>query len=226
MGVSLRSVLEDPRVYVAYQKGVGAHRSRYRLMEEAELKPGERVLDVGCGPAYYLNRLPAVDYVGFDTCKSYVKYARRRSRGRGDFRCEFLAKEHVGELGQFDAVLLFGLLHHITDAECAALLDLCAGVLAPGGRVLSCDTALHAGQRRVSRWMSEHDRGAHVRRPEEYDDLASKCFDRVEGHLDDTLCRIPIALYLMRMTEPQVRVADPVWSKSSAREATREEGRW
>jgi SAM-dependent methyltransferase len=177
-------------------------------MEEAELKPGERVLDVGCGPAYYLNRLPAVDYVGFDTCKSYVKYARRRSRGRGDFRCEFLAKEHVGELGQFDAVLLFGLLHHITDAECAALLDLCAG------------------ERRVSRWMSEHDRGAHVRRPEEYDDLASKCFDRVEGHLDDTLCRIPIALYLMRMTEPQVRVADPVWPKSSAREATREEGRW
>lgn len=218
---SLRSVLTDPRVYVAYQKAMGTRRSRYLCLGEAGLKPGERVLDVGCGPAYYLGRLPDVDYVGFDTCEAYVAYARRHNHGRRDFRCEFLTAESLVELGKFDAVLLFGLLHHIDDAECASLLDLCARALAPGGRVISADPTLHAGQGRVSRWMVEHDRGAYVRRPEDYDGMARNRFGRVEGRVDDTQIRIPLAQYIMLMTEPLVPGAGPVRIESQVREEGR-----
>ncbi len=68
----LRQTLGNVGLYIAVQKGIGADRIRYRCLDEAELKPGDRVLDVGCGPAYYFDRLPEVEYVGFDTSAPYV----------------------------------------------------------------------------------------------------------------------------------------------------------
>lgn len=203
----LRQMLGNVSFYIALQKGIGADRIRYRCLDQAELKPGDRVLDVGCGPAYYFDRLPKVDYVGFDTSEPYVAYARRRYGARGDFRCEILAAEHLSELGQFDAVLLFGLLHHLDDAQCATLLDLSAMALAPGGRVVSCDPALHQGQHRVSRWMSENDRGEYVRRPESYDSMARTSFGDLETYVLDSLTRVPTSHYMMRMAAPLISSA-------------------
>jgi SAM-dependent methyltransferase len=198
----LRQTLSNVGLYIALQKGIGADRIRYRCLDEAELKPGDRVLDVGCGPAYYFDRLPEVEYVGFDTSAPYVAYARKHFGDRGEFRCEILTAAHLEELGQFDAVLLFGLLHHLDEAQCATLLDLSARALASGGRVISCDPVLHAGQNRVSRWMSENDRGEHVRRPETYDQMARASFGELETQVLDTLSRVPTSHYMMRMAAP------------------------
>jgi SAM-dependent methyltransferase len=200
----LQKTLGNVSLYIAVQKGIGADRIRYRCLDEAELKPGDRVLDLGCGPAYYLDRVPKVDYVGFDTSEAYVAYARRRYGERGDFRCEIFTAEHLGELGQFDAVLLLGLLHHLDDAQCATLLDLSARALAPGGRVVSCDPTLHEGQRRVSRWMSENDRGEYVRPPKSYDRMARASFGNLETQVLDALTRVPTSHYMMRMGAPLV----------------------
>ena len=208
MFAQLRQALDKPVFYIALQKSIGADRIRYWCLDEAALKPGDRVLDMGCGPAYYFDRLPEVDYVGFDTSEPYIAYARRRFGKRGDFRCGVLADEHLSELGQFDAVLLFGLLHHLDDAHCATLLDLTARLLAPGGRVVSCDTTVHEGQRRVTRWMSQNDRGQHIRQPTSYDSLARARFGELETHVLDTLTRVPTSIYMMRMTAPRASAAD------------------
>lgn len=215
MGAWLRGLLGDPRLYIGLQKGVGSDQIRYRCLDEAELKPGERVLDVGCGPAQYLDHLPDQDYVGFDTSEAYIRYARRRHGKRGDFRCETLAEAHLRKLGQFDAVLLFGVLHHLDDAQCAALLDLCARALAPGGRVVTFDPTLHAGQGRVARWMAEHDRGGYVRRPESYNALADRSFGDVRAGLMNARCRVPISVYQMRMASPLVASASLLLGESS-----------
>jgi SAM-dependent methyltransferase len=204
----LRRTLGNVGLYIAAQRGIGADRIRYRCLDEAELKPGSRVLDVGCGPAYYFGRLPEVEYVGFDTSEPYVQYARRRFGERGEFRCEILTADHLADLGRFDAVLLFGLLHHLSDDQCATLLDLAARALAPGGRVISCDPVLHTGQNRVSRWMSENDRGEYVRRPDAYDAMARVSFGDLETHVLDTLSRIPTSHYMMRMAAPRVPAQD------------------
>jgi SAM-dependent methyltransferase len=201
----LRRLLSDVGLYIALQKAVGADRVRYRCLDEAALKPGERVLDVGCGPAYYFDRLPTVEYHGFDTSMSYVAYARRKFGNRGTFTCAILTEDHLAGLPAFDAVLLFGLLHHLTDEECAALLQLAAKALAPGGRVISVDPCLHAGQGRISRWMSENDRGEHVRAPEAFDRLARSSFGEVSSQLLDTVSRVPSSHYMMRMSAPLVR---------------------
>jgi SAM-dependent methyltransferase len=198
----LRSLLGHVGLYLALQKGVGADRVRYRALDEAKLQPGDRVLDVGCGPAYYFDRLPEVKYYGFDTSPAYVAYARKRYGDRGEFRCEILTADHLPDLPPFDAVLLFGLLHHLTDEESETLLDMAARSLGPGGRVVSVDPCLHPGQGRISRWMSRNDRGEYVRTPDAFDGLAREAFADVSGEVLDTVTRVPSSHYLMRMTAP------------------------
>lgn len=202
MLATLRAALANVHLYIALQKGVGAHRVRYRCLEEAKLTPGERVLDIGCGPAYYLDRLPPVEYYGFDTSPAYIAYARKRFGDRGVFRCEVLTEEHLSSLPRFDAVLLFGLLHHLSDEESATLLNLAGRALAPGGRVISVDPCLHPGQGRISRWMSENDRGRYVRTPEAFEQLARATFADVQGEILDTVSRVPSSHFMMRMTSP------------------------
>ena len=198
----LRRLLSNVGLYIALQKGVGADRVRYRCLDEAAIKPGDRVLDVGCGPAYYFDRLPKAEYLGFDTSAAYIDYARRRFGDRGEFRCEALTEAHLSKLPPFDAVLLFGLLHHLSDEDCATLLDLAARSLAPGGRVISVDPCLHPGQGRISRWMSENDRGEYVRPPEAFEKLARASFGEVSTEILDTVSRVPSSHYMMRMTAP------------------------
>ncbi len=203
MLATLRQMLSHVSLYIALQKGVGADRVRHRCLDEAELKPGERVLDVGCGPAYYLDRLPDVAYVGFDTSATYIDYARAKYGDRAEFRCEILTEAHLSQYEQFDAVLLFGLLHHLSDRDCAVLLDLAANALGPGGRVISVDPCLHAGQGRISRWMSENDRGEFVREPDAFTELARVSFDEVSVELLDTVSRVPASHHMMRMSVPR-----------------------
>jgi len=200
---TLRRMLDNVAVYIALQKAVGADRVRYRCLDEAELKPGERVLDVGCGPAYYLDRLPEVEYHGFDTSPAYIAYARRRFGDRAEFHNGVFSAEHLAALPSFDAVLLFGLLHHLDDRESADLLDLAARALAGGGRVVSVDPCLHAGQGRVSRWMSENDRGEHLRTPEGFQALARGSFREIRAEVLDTVSRVPSSHYMMVMTAPR-----------------------
>jgi len=205
MLATLRGLLGNVGLYLALQKGVGADRVRYRCLEEAELKPGDRVLDVGCGPAYYFDRLPDVKYVGFDTSPAYIAYARKRYGDRGDFRCELLTEAHLAELRPVDVVLLFGLLHHLSDDDSATLLDLAARALGPGGRVISIDPCLHPGQGRISRWMSENDRGEYVRTPERFEALARASFGEVSAEVLDKVSRVPASHYMMRMSAPLAR---------------------
>jgi SAM-dependent methyltransferase len=202
----LKRLLVRAPVYLALQRGLGADRLRYRCIDELALRPGEAVLDVGCGPAYYFERLPAVRYFGFDTEPRYIEYARRRWGDRADFRCAVFTGAQLAELPPVDAVLLLGLLHHLSDADSRQLLDLVARALAPGGRVITVDTCFEPRQSRISRWMSENDRGEHVRWPAEFEALARRSFAEVEGEVVSGITRLPSSFWLMRMSRPTVGV--------------------
>jgi SAM-dependent methyltransferase len=206
--VGLKSLLGNVSVYIALQKALGADRLRYRCLEELKLQGGETVLDVGCGPAYYLGRLPKVRYFGFDTSARYIAWAERRWVGRGEFRCEVLGQQHLAELPPADAVLLLGLLHHLSDSEATHLLDVAAQALAPGGRVIAVDTCFEPSQGRVSRWMSRNDRGGYVREPAAFVGLARQSFGHVDGEIINDVTRIPSSFWMMRMRDPIVALRD------------------
>jgi SAM-dependent methyltransferase len=201
LGTATR-LLGNAHLYVLLQKGLGADRLRYRCLDVLRLKPGDTVLDVGCGPAYYFERLGDARYFGFDTDPRYIEHAQRRWGERAQFRCAVFTEAHLADLPPIDKVLLLGLLHHLSDEESRALLGLVARALAPGGVVVSVDTCLEPRQGRVSRWMSENDRGEHVRRPDGFAALARASFGDVAGEVWSGVTRIPSSFWMMRMTAP------------------------
>jgi SAM-dependent methyltransferase len=204
----LKDLLGYVPLYVALQRGVGADRLRYRCLQELDLQPGEVVLDVGCGPAYYFERLPkGIRYYGFDTSPKYIEYARKKWGDRAEFRTEIFTEEHVAELPPINAVMLLGLLHHLSDEQARTLLGLAGRALAPGGRVISVDTCFEPNQGRISRWMSANDRGEHVREPASFVALATEFFADVNGEVVDDATRIPSSHWMMRMSEPLNTIA-------------------
>src|SRR5439155_16991053 len=62
MLAAAKNLLGHVPLYVALQRALGADRLRYRCLDELALSDGDTVIDVGCGPAYYFNRLPKVRY--------------------------------------------------------------------------------------------------------------------------------------------------------------------
>ena len=142
------------------------------------------MVDVGCGPAYYFERLPQpLTYHGFDTEPRYIEWARKRWGDRATFHLGMFDAEHAAALGPVDAVLLLGVLHHLSDVQSVELLDLSARALAPDGRVITVDTCFEPAQGRIARWMAENDRGEYVREPAAFLELASGRFERVEGEI-------------------------------------------
>jgi SAM-dependent methyltransferase len=214
----LKHLLGYVPLYVALQRGVGADRLRYRCLTELGLQPGDVVLDVGCGPAYYFERLPkGIRYFGFDTSATYIEYARKRWGDRAEFRTEVFNADHLNELPPVNAVMLLGLLHHLSDEDSRTLLRLAAQALAPGGRVISVDTCFEPKQGRISRWMSANDRGEYVREPASFVALATEFFAEVDGEVVDDATRIPSSHWMMRMSEPLAAIASG--EKAEARSA-------
>jgi SAM-dependent methyltransferase len=199
----LKRLLGHHSIYVGLQRFVGADRLRYRCLDELDLKPGETVLDLGCGPAYYLGRLPRdVRYFGFDTSTRYIEHARKRWGDAPQFRDELFTEAHAEQLPPINAVMLLGLLHHLSDEQCRQLLTLVGRALAPGGRVISVDPCFEPTQGRISHWMSANDRGGYVREPEGFTGLAREFFKDVDGDVLNTTTRIPSSHWMMRMSSP------------------------
>ncbi len=201
--MALSAVLSHPALYILFVRSVGASKVGYTCLEALATSPGDRVLDIGCGPAWYLDRLPPCDYHGFDIDSRYIAYARRRFGDRGHFYDQAYTETQRAELAPFDRVMFMGLLHHLDDAECHALLDLVARSLAPGGRVVSQDTVLYEGQSRLSRFLARNDRGQYVRSPEGFLDLARQHFGTVEHHLHGDTIRTRSAHCAMVMSDPK-----------------------
>ena len=197
------SVLRHAGIYVLFQRAVGADRARSECIRALTLRAGERIVDVGCGPAYYLSELPDVDYHGFDTDRSYVEWARRRWGPRGTFHSEPFDQRHAERLAPIDGVMLMGLLHHLDDDDANRLLELVARSLSKGGRVVSLDTVLFPGQSAFSRFLAKHDRGDFVRSPRDFERVAARHFAEVDTCIVGDTLRMPSAHFRMVLRAPK-----------------------
>jgi SAM-dependent methyltransferase len=205
----LRRLLSVPWIYTALQNAAGARRVRATLAREfIRPRPGERVLDVGCGPAEMLPELSGVHYVGIDLSAAYIDAARARYPGRGEFLVGDAAS--LGTTGRrFDVVLGIALLHHLDDAEAESFLAAAADLLEPGGRFLSFDCAYTTPQNPVARFLISRDRGRHVRTPAAYEALLRRHFELVRTDLRTDLNWIPYTHFVMTGTRPRSRAAEP-----------------
>jgi arsenite methyltransferase len=118
-------------------------RRRALVHEALGAAPGDRVLDAGCGPGFYvaetLERVgPGGSVVGVDASPPMLALAAKRSEGHDN------VSFHEGDVtalpvadADFDRALSVQVLEYVTDIP-AALAEL-HRVLKPGGRVLLWD---------------------------------------------------------------------------------------
>ena len=164
-----RRSLSAPAVYDLYQRLVGAPGMIERFVSDHICaRPGQRLLDVGCGTGAVVPYLPEdVDLVGVDISQRYIAAATERYGERGTFLCAD-ASDLAADLGApFDTAYATGVLHHIPDAPSRKLIEGALARLKPGGRFVAIDPTLVDGQGWVSQRIVKADRGEHIRTPGE-----------------------------------------------------------
>ena len=190
-----------PSIYDRYQSIVGAPDAwRWLVQKHMGVRPGDVVLDLGCGPGTLLPHLPAVDYIGLDLSPRYVDMARKAATGRQSFFALDAARVRADRLPRCDWVVAVGLLHHLDDAVAARVLDTASQALKPGGRFVSIDPCLCPGQSTLARWLINRDRGEFVRDESAYRGLADGRFASVRASLHHDLLRIPYTQMVLDCT--------------------------
>ncbi|MBK8535845.1 MAG: methyltransferase domain-containing protein [Candidatus Competibacteraceae bacterium] len=117
----MRSLLAIPTLYRFFAQLIGGVNARTRFVKE-HIRPqeGDKILDIGCGPADILEFLLLVNYVGFDASARYIAAAQKRFGPRGRFFCAMVNRYTLQEKN-FDLVIASGILHHLNDAEALEL---------------------------------------------------------------------------------------------------------
>jgi len=187
------SLLRVPWCYDIFLDAVGANAARRRfLTTHVRACPGNKIIDVGCGPAQMLAWLPAVNYIGVDPSAEYIQAARCRFGARGEFV--------VGDTGTLmtdrrlrdaDIVMCSGVLHHLDDHEVRSVVQFAYQALKPKGRFVSIEPCWVRKQGAVSRWIMSHDRGKNIRTEDAYRQLLATAFADIQTVVYMKAIRIP-----------------------------------
>jgi cyclopropane-fatty-acyl-phospholipid synthase len=101
------------------------------------LKPGQRVLDIGCGwggLALYLNRVADVDVLGVTLSKEQLELARKRAADAGvSDRVKFELTDYRDLEGPFDRIVSVGMFEHLGQAFFRTYFRKVRELLAPDG---------------------------------------------------------------------------------------------
>jgi cyclopropane fatty-acyl-phospholipid synthase-like methyltransferase len=144
-------------LYDPFSRLLGAGKIHRKLLRDADLRPGQLVLEIGCGTGNLLLAAkatePDVAVVGLDPDLSALARARRKARRRG--LAVQLDRGYADELpypsASVDRVLSAFMLHHVPPAERETVLREVVRVLRPGGRLHLVDIAEHAHGSRPGR---------------------------------------------------------------------------
>ncbi|RJR25944.1 class I SAM-dependent methyltransferase [Candidatus Microgenomates bacterium] len=108
------------------------------IIENLELKKGDKVIDIGCGRGFYINFLSqlnlGLEIFGIDQNEKYLKVAKKNLGGKKVFLNRGNALNLPFKANFFDKVIASEILEHIND-DVKALEEMYR-VLKPGGIIL------------------------------------------------------------------------------------------
>lgn len=135
-------------------------RVHQEMIAVADIQPGHRVLDVGCGTGNLLRatgkRHPGADLAGLDPDPRMLKRARRKTKARLD---RGFAQELPYPDNSFDRVFSSLMLHHLDTASKDEMLAELRRVLRPGGVLVLADIKVDHdghGHGHGAKQMSQH----------------------------------------------------------------------
>ncbi len=110
------------------------------IAAKLNLKPGQKVLDIGCGwggTALYLNRVADVDVLGITLSEEQLKVARQRASDAGVAdRVKFELIDYRSLTGKFDRIVSIGMFEHVGARHFDEFFAACRALLADDGVML------------------------------------------------------------------------------------------
>jgi cyclopropane-fatty-acyl-phospholipid synthase len=110
------------------------------IAAKLDLKPGQRVLDIGCGwggMALYLHKVAGVDVLGVTLSERQLKVARERADAAGvadHVKFELIDYRHLDET--FDRIVSVGMFEHVGAKHYDEFFAKCRKLLKPDGVML------------------------------------------------------------------------------------------
>jgi ubiquinone/menaquinone biosynthesis C-methylase UbiE len=141
LGVRWLTPLYDPIVRLFFDE----EKLRRLLVNQVGLRPGQRILDLGCGTATLTLMLkracPDATVVGLDADPEILKIAKRKVTAAG-LEVELhqgLASAPPFNMGSFDRVVSSLVFHHLTTEEKRKTFAKIRELLKPGGELHAAD---------------------------------------------------------------------------------------
>lgn len=193
----LYKLLNFAFVYNTWQAFVGGGKARKTIAKKyIRAKPGEKLLDIGCGTGNYFVELEkGVKYVGYDVSEQYIEFARKRYEDEPNAKFHCVGVNDLEELDtDFDIAITIGLLHHLHDEEAAKVIEVAFNHLRPGGRYMLLEPTWTPNQKPIDKFLNKMDRGKMIRTPEAYSEFMSQYFSDFEYKIDVSLYNFPISV--------------------------------
>lgn len=196
--MNIKEILANPQIYTLWQNIIGDNKLREIYCKDyVKAKNGDRILDIGCGPANMISYLPKnIDYVGFDESGLYIENAKKKFpqdnylffQQKVDFAQNFDEK--------FAIIMANAILHHIDDNEAEKLISFASKNLKPEGKLITLDGCFVANQSKIKKWLLKNDRGKFVRTKDDYFKLFSKYFNNIKVSIREDLYNIPYTIII------------------------------
>ncbi len=134
-----------------------AQRHKLELIcQKLELKPGERLLDIGCGwggLARYAAENYQVEVVGITISKEQQKLAQERCAGL-PVKIELTDYRQLG--GQYDKIVSVGMFEHVGAKNYATYFDVTGKLLAPEGLFLLHTIGNYVTEKKRDVWLDKY----------------------------------------------------------------------
>jgi SAM-dependent methyltransferase len=195
----LQRWLQIPSFYNFFQDLIGGNALRRRFIHDhVRAKTGDKVVDIGCGPAQILPWLPPVEYLGLDLSPAYISSAQRRHGNKGTFVVgDTRTLWDDPRFRDADVAIGLGILHHLDDQEAKHCMSFAYHALKNGGRFVCLDACWTPDQGVLAKYVMSLDRGQNVRTEQAYRELAQDIFPNVTTSVDLKPMRIPYATVVL-----------------------------
>jgi cyclopropane-fatty-acyl-phospholipid synthase len=130
------------------------------IAAKLDLRPGQRILDIGCGwggMALYLARAADVEVLGVTLSTEQLNLARARARERGlDNRVRFELMDYRHVQGEFDRIVSIGMFEHVGIANYDAFFRQVKSLLKPDGVALLHSIGRKTKPNSTSPWIRKY----------------------------------------------------------------------